>query len=332
MAALLCCLGIAATTTDYMRRQQFNVFFWTHYLFVGFFIFAYAHDAAGRPFLATAAGIYILDKLLRVLWTLSPRRTHVFWNPTPTTTQVRWGKNPLSRLMGKHKVGQYVFVNFPELSLTEWHPFSVSSAPNDDFVEVHIRALGNHTERIVEYAETCAREGKQTLVRSDGPYGYLDFNYRRYGVGMFVGGGIGFTPALSLLKDIYGEKRSTAPHCMRHIYAVWIMPKRSEAVLFMETLKELKATAEAEPTLPDLTVQVFCTREKEKDPNGDGMVLTGRPDFSALMTEATERFARSSMLVFACGPGKMVNQLWDEATSRNTRHQRIDFHHETFEF
>ena len=37
-------------------------------------------------------------------------------------------------------------------------------------------------------------------------------------------------------------------------------------------------------------------------------------------------------LVFACGPGRMVNQLWDETTARNSSGRRVDFHHETFEF
>ena len=52
--------------------------------------------------------------------------------------------------------GQYYFVNFPELSLTEWHPFSVTSAPTEEFVELHIRALGDHTRKIVALSKKCA--------------------------------------------------------------------------------------------------------------------------------------------------------------------------------
>lgn len=39
-----------------------------------------------------------------------------------------------------------------------------------------------------------------------------------------------------------------------------------------------------------------------------------------------------STLVFACGPGRMVNELWDESIKRTSAQRRIDFHHETFEF
>ena len=42
-AALACGLAIVATTTNWMRRNRFNVFFWTHYAFFGFFAFGFIH-------------------------------------------------------------------------------------------------------------------------------------------------------------------------------------------------------------------------------------------------------------------------------------------------
>jgi predicted ferric reductase len=79
-----------------------------------------------------------------------------------------------------HKVGQYYFVNFPALSLTEWHPFSVSSGPREDFVELHIRALGDHTREIVNLAKERGHSSTQTFIRIDGPYGNQNFDYMRY--------------------------------------------------------------------------------------------------------------------------------------------------------
>lgn len=43
-----------------------------------------------------------------------------------TPHQVRFRKNPLTKALDMHRVGQYYFVNFPALSMSEWHPFSVS--------------------------------------------------------------------------------------------------------------------------------------------------------------------------------------------------------------
>jgi hypothetical protein len=53
-AALMCGLAIVATTTNWMRRNQFNVFFWTHYAFFGFFAFAFFHVKLAQPFLGIA--------------------------------------------------------------------------------------------------------------------------------------------------------------------------------------------------------------------------------------------------------------------------------------
>jgi len=44
-----------------------------------------------------------------------------------------------------YKPGQYLFLNCPHLSRYEWHPFTISSAPEEDFVSVHIRILGDWT-------------------------------------------------------------------------------------------------------------------------------------------------------------------------------------------
>eukprot|EP00038_Savillea_parva_P018065 m.22326 g.22326 ORF g.22326 m.22326 type:complete len:1212 (+) comp3975_c0_seq2:424-4059(+) len=332
LVALLCGLGIAVTTTNWMRRHQFNVFFWTHYLFFGFFAFAFIHVPQAQPFLAVAMGTYALDKALRAVWTLAPRKTMEFCNHGDKTARVRFRKNPLNRIMGRHKVGQYMFLNFPALSLTEWHPFSVSSGPDEDFVELHIRALGDHTRDIVAHAKQCASQGKQTWVRSDGPYGYLNFSYRRYGVLLLAGGGIGVTPVMSLLADIYGEGRSHLPHCMQRVCVVWVMPYATEAELFLTRLLHYVDVSRSNRALPELDLRVHCTRAKAEDASVVSPLIAGRPDFAALLDECAHDLPLASTLVFACGPGRMVNQLWDETTTRNRRGHRVDFHHETFEF
>ncbi len=59
----------------------------------------------------------------------------------------------------------------------------------------------------------------------------------------------------------------------------------------------------------------------------------GRPDFAKVFDDAETNYMQvSNTLVFGCGPGGMVNQLWDESTKRNTSERRVKFHHETFEF
>lgn len=50
----------------------------------------------------------------------------------------------------KMEVGQYVFVNCPAISQLEWHPFTMTSAPEEDFFSVHIRSAGDWTDKLIE--------------------------------------------------------------------------------------------------------------------------------------------------------------------------------------
>ncbi|KAG0058589.1 NADPH oxidase 4, partial [Linnemannia elongata] len=43
------------------------------------------------------------------------------------------------------KAGQYIFLNCPDISAFEWHPFTITSAPEEDYVSVHIRIVGDWT-------------------------------------------------------------------------------------------------------------------------------------------------------------------------------------------
>jgi predicted ferric reductase len=48
----------------------------------------------------------------------------------------------------KYKSGMYLFVKCPDVSPFEWHPFSITSAPGDDYLSVHIRTLGDWTTEL----------------------------------------------------------------------------------------------------------------------------------------------------------------------------------------
>ncbi|CAN4084638.1 unnamed protein product [Withania somnifera] len=125
----------------------------------------------------------------------------------------------------KYKSGQYIFLQCPTISSFEWHPFSITSAPGDDYLSVHIRMVGDWTnklKRVFTEDDSSACEIGRAKFRErgnvdqrglprllvDGPYGAPAQNYQNYDVLLLVGLGIGATPFISILKDLLNNSRS----------------------------------------------------------------------------------------------------------------------------
>jgi len=52
----------------------------------------------------------------------------------------------------KFKSGDYLFIRIPKIARYEWHPFTISSAPElKDELWLHIRSLGNWTNKLYDY-------------------------------------------------------------------------------------------------------------------------------------------------------------------------------------
>ncbi|XP_062148530.1 respiratory burst oxidase homolog protein E isoform X2 [Alnus glutinosa] len=125
----------------------------------------------------------------------------------------------------KYKSGQYIFLQCPKISQFEWHPFSITSAPGDDYLSVHIRTVGDWTQELKRiFTEVdglpsvigrakfsvfgqVAQRGQPRLF-VDGPYGAPAQDYKNYDVLLLVGLGIGATPFISILRDLLNNTRT----------------------------------------------------------------------------------------------------------------------------
>lgn len=52
--------------------------------------------------------------------------------------------------MFEYSAGMYGFINIPELSAFEWHPFTFTSSPGDEYLGFHIRAAGDWTQALYD--------------------------------------------------------------------------------------------------------------------------------------------------------------------------------------
>ncbi|XP_051132221.1 putative respiratory burst oxidase homolog protein H [Andrographis paniculata] len=169
----------------------------------------------------------------------------------------------------RYKSGMYIFIRCPDVSSFEWHPFSITSAPDDDYLSVHIRALGDWTtelrERFAKVCEPKSRRGKSSLMRMEtkaysdstgdefpriiikGPYGAPAQNYKKYDILVLIGLGIGATPMISIIKDIVNNESKWAAleevtgerKCPERAYFYWVTREQGSFDWFKGVLEDI---------------------------------------------------------------------------------------------
>lgn len=94
------------------------------------------------------------------------------------------------------KPGQYSFIKTTGAGiLSQSHPFSMSSDPNDHELKFGIKVLGDYTEALKGVAAA-------TVFKIDGPYGTFSNKIVRNHRQVWIAGGIGVTPFMSMSKDL----------------------------------------------------------------------------------------------------------------------------------
>ncbi|MGA1848330.1 MAG: ferric reductase-like transmembrane domain-containing protein [Thermoplasmatota archaeon] len=124
--------------------------------------------------------------------------------------------------------GQYVFLRFPRFEgFRELFPFSLSNDPCQEDLRISIRRSGDYTSEKIP----LVKKGDEVIMM--GPYGKFGARYLKHKRDMvWIAGGIGITPFLSLAKH-----ESLFPSG-RRIHLIWVFrdPKdpTHDSELFME--------------------------------------------------------------------------------------------------
>ena len=198
-----------------LRRRAFNVFYALHWVFFVAVIAGCLWHPAGS--VAIGAAFFGVDVLIRYvyeqLFEHRPSSARFFIVPGDVVKVV------FPREQFRYRGGQYVFLAVKELSMFEWHPFSISSAPHEPDVSIHVRVLGDWTQKLHDLVQSRAQANLDHAVNGvplgvlfEGPHGEVGVDVRgdRYENFLLVSGGIGITPMQSLcneLIDQYGRGR-----------------------------------------------------------------------------------------------------------------------------
>ncbi len=179
------------------RSHRFELFAVTHMLWIVWFVLAIAH----APSFALFAGVPLLGYLVEQALRLARRAPR---SPITGSVPLRSGVTRLeiARPPGfDFGAGDYVFLRIPAIARREWHPFTISSAPERDALTFHVRSLGNWTAALRRQVEQRP-DAPGLVAYVDGPYGSPSAHIYASRIAVLIGAGIGVTPFASVLESI----------------------------------------------------------------------------------------------------------------------------------
>ncbi|XP_019967097.1 cytochrome b-245 heavy chain isoform X2 [Paralichthys olivaceus] len=380
---------IITSSMEVIRRSYFEVFWYTHHLFVIFFIGLVFHgfgrivrgqttesqktnipetcadqfedwgrnasgcavpEFAGNPpmtwkWVVGPMILYVCERLVRLIRSQQKTViTKVVMHPS-NTLELQMKKKGFSM-----EVGQYVFIQCPSISLLEWHPFTLTSAPEEDYFSAHIRIVGDWTQALYE---ACGGDKNETQeawklpkIAIDGPFGTASEDVFRYEVVMLVGAGIGVTPFASILKSVWYKRiQNNQDVFTKKIYFYWLCPETQAFEWFADLLQSLEGQMTEKGMTDFLSNHIYLTRwketeaanfrvhhEAENDPitGLKQKTLYGKPNWDNEFTNIASKHPGTQVGVFLCGPPQLGKSLEKQCLSHSADDVKFIFNKENF--
>lgn len=315
---LLIMVLMYSTAHKKVRAQCFEAFWYTHHLAFFFMIGLYTHatgcfvrdsvdpDLIGTfPFYSTGhclgyeswrftiwpGIIYFGERIYREI--RARRETQlskVLVHPSGAM-ELRINKPSF-----KYTAGQWLFIQVPEVSKFQWHPFTITSAPEDPYVSVHIRQVGDWTRALGErlgagpdvvaaittdalkgttkekdqyelgqrgdFVELANAGSTLPRIRIDGPYGAPAEDVFNSEVAVLIGAGIGVTPFASILKHIWYRQKRGKLGALRRVEFIWVCRDAPSFGWFQTLLQEVEE-AQTDPNF--LRINIYLTQKIGED-------------------------------------------------------------------
>lgn len=319
---LFLCMGVFALAP--IRRRFFELFYYLH-LFAAYLTIPAVlwHATSGWEYLIPGLTVWFMDRVIRL--SRSNRQVDVVEAITHAdcVTELRFRCKAM--VAGP---GQYVFINIAEVSLFEWHPFTLSTGNDSgDVFSVHIREMGKGTwtGRLLELVKVG---GTHSLTLSvDGPCGQ-PIHANEYKKVILVAGGIGITPCASIYAHLKGRDDLSAS-------LIWALRESDIAHAFVHHFarNSVKGVGAS-------NVKIFLTsggggmsaHAASVLSTVDGPVLSeevqsyrARPFIAKEIETAAAGHLPDDVLVFACGPETLMND-----SCKTAKQFGAHFHKETF--
>nr|KAF6393055.1 NADPH oxidase 5 [Pipistrellus kuhlii] len=242
---LLLLLMFACSSACIRRSGHFEVFYWTHLAYLPMWLLLILHGPNFWKWLLVPGILFFLEKAVGLAVSRMAALSIVEVNLLPSKVTHLLIKRPL---LFNYRPGDYLYLNIPTIARYEWHPFTISSAPEQkDTIWLHIRSEGQWTNRLYEsfkvtdpvHCDSKRLSRSLRMRRSqrrpqvsemtpenhqlcnikcyiDGPYGTPTRRIFASEHAVLIGAGIGITPFASILQSImyrYQKRKHICPNC-----------------------------------------------------------------------------------------------------------------------
>ncbi|NXS61506.1 DUOX2 oxidase, partial [Brachypteracias leptosomus] len=338
--------------THHFRRVSFQSFWITHHLYVLLYVLIIIHGSYAliqQPrfhiYFIIPALIYSADKLL----SLSRKKVElgvVKAELLPSGVTHLQFQRPQDF---DYKSGQWVRVACVALGTTEYHPFTLTSAPHEDTLSLHIRAVGPWTTRLRELysPESLALSGRLPKLYLDGPFGEGHQEWNKFEVSVLVGGGIGVTPFASILKDLVFKSSINSKLLCKKVYFIWVTRTQRQFEWLADIIREVEETDRTDLVSVHIyitqlaekfdlrtTMLYICERHFQKVLNKSlftglrSITHFGRPPFVPFFSSLQEVHPEVQKIgVFSCGPLGMTKSVEKACQQLNKKDQAYFAHH-----
>jgi len=297
-------------------------------------------DLPPLPYVTAAAALWIMERLLRLAWTLRRNITLHVWTTAEVTSLPGDACRVTLRLPRATyiKPGTHAYLRFARLNIWESHPFSIAwieeasdtarqSTPGSSTekdvpepaaaqlpigtrVSFTIQAKTGLTRRLLDFSRAEHPTAPLVYALFEGPYaGHHSLD--SYGHVLLFAGSSGITHQLLYVRHLLrGHAGGTV--ATRRIMLVWAVRDRSHvqwAEPWLSTLLEM--ASEDGVFYP----RIYVTRPVvETNPAGNvgiagGLpICDGRPDFGQIVDDEVSRQV-GAMCVTVCGPGGMADDV-----------------------
>ncbi|KAH9817685.1 ferric reductase NAD binding domain-containing protein [Melampsora americana] len=356
---MLIIMVLMATTAHWrIRRQCFEAFWYTHQLAFFWAIAFYSHASGcfvrgalpgaevrcmgynGLYYEIFGGALYFLERLWREI--AARRRTKitsVLLHPSGTV-ELRFQKPSF-----KYVPGQWLFLQVPEVSRFQWHPFTISSAPDEPYISLHMRQAGDFTRavgqrlgatpKLAQQLDSMVKPGvkgqdarttgfvdistvrniRLPTIRIDGPHGAPAEDVFKFQFAVLIGAGIGVTPFSSILKNIYFKYQRGELHRLRKVHFIWLNKEPASFGWFRDVLRGLEESIQ-EPDF--LQMDMYLTGHLDTDTVMNVTLNSAKSQYDALTgLEAGTHFGRPDWKRDVFEPAKNTVNSYSEIECQN---------------